>query len=139
MKNKKTKMVKSVVVILSCIVIGCILWGIKSVVKQLNMEFKCEDSIILETAQDLINKSMPNMDGNVRLRDPETVFATQNSLTCQGYSNIRQYFTYNVEREQNGEIFVFVNPIKDIMDAAEKEYEKKWQESMREFENSFLY
>lgn len=139
MKTKKTKIVKYIKIILLCIVVGGVLWGIKSVVKQLNMEFKCDDSIVLETAQNLINKSMPNMEGNIRLRDPETIFSTQNSLTCRGYSNIRQYFTYNVEREPNGEIFVFVNPVKDIMDAAEKEYEQKWQESMKEFNNMFLY
>lgn len=97
------------------------------------VELACNDISVAE-AQGLLNKSFPNFNGALRLKNPEMVEQTETTVRCRVDSNIHQTFYYNLELQDDGSILIMTNPIADAIEEAAQEWEEEMKEMQSEIE-----
>ena len=114
-ENKKSSFIK-VSIIWSLIIVICFfIWAL------FNMEvnFACDETSMRE-AEGMINKAFPNWNNSFRLKNPTTVSQSGNSIKCKAETNIKDFAVvyYNLEKQENGEILITMNPLADAFNEA---------------------
>ena len=85
------------------------------------INFACDETSA-RGAADFINENYEQYGGALELTDAKLVKSEPNHLFCRAKANVHtEYINYELVRKSNGDIYVMVNPLGDIIDETIKE------------------
>ena len=80
-----------------------------------DINFACDD-ISAEAAADFINEEYKQYGGALELRNPTLIKSEPNHIYCRAEANINvKYINYELIQKSDGEIFIKVNPLGDMI------------------------
>ena len=92
------------------------------------MNFACDETSAVAAA-DFINENYEQYGGALELSDAQLVKSDEGHLYCRAQANIgSKFINYELIKKTNGDIYIMVNPLGDIIDEA-------FDETMKELDS----